>query len=469
MQEVPQVLALGTNRRVTPLLMLLVIALTVPGMASAGQSRTIHPSEAIELAIENDSQLRQAELSLNLATLELEAARVATILPAVGLAVDLPELTAAGLGQDIGASVTASLPLPWGDGSLSGGLGFRYDAGTSEFVAPTWQVSLSDVLDLARPDAAAERVKSLKWAVESAKRSYTSAKADLVISTLRTYGSLLTEAQQAEWDGEAVSRLTAELDRMKDLATQGYKGDQDVNEAKLLLLDAQVKAEKSAEAYAADLEAFCRTTLRIEEACHLSSIDLSMTDLLAAAHTLRESEIPEGAISGASAVIAAEQGVASAEDDLREARADLLPSVSVSAALDSEEWSVGVGLSLDLFSPGRKADVEIAETNLELAKEKLESARETVRDEILGLKASLLSAIRRAESLALETEKWRLEEQVMTARRAAGSISDSDWAAFLEEKGAFEIDAAGRATSLLVAHLTYRDALGIGLNWEEWL
>jgi outer membrane protein TolC len=230
-----------------------------------------------------------------------------------------------------------------------------------------------------------------------------------------------------------------------------------------------VKAEGSAQTYAADLEAFCRSTLRVEEMCQLASIDLSTTDLLAAARTLRENEIPEAAISGASAVIAAEQGVASAEDDLREARADLLPSVSVNAALDSDEWSLLVGLSLDLFSPSRKANVEIAETNLELAQEKLESALDTVRDEILGLKASLLSAIRNAESLALETEKWRLEEQVMTAKRAAGSVSDSDWAQFLEEKGTFEIDAAGRATSLLVAHLTYRNALGMELNWEEWL
>ncbi len=462
-------LALGTNRRVTPALTLLVIALTVPSMASAGQSRTISPSEAIELAIENDSQLRQAELNLSLATLELGAARVSAVLPAVGLAVDLPKLTTAGLGQGIGASLTASLSLPWGDGALTGGLGFSYNAATSELVAPTWQISLSDVLDLARPSAAAERIQSLNWAVESTRRSCTSAKADLVISTLKTYGTLLTEAQEADWDGEAVSRLTAELDQVKDLATQGYKGDQDVNEATLLLLDAQVKAEKSAEAYAADLEAFCRTPLRVVEACQLSSIDLSMSDLLMAARSLRESEIPDGAISGASPVIEAEQSVTTAENNLREARVDLLPSLSVEAALDSDEWSLGVGLSLDLFRPSRKADVEIAKTDLELAKERLDSARETVRNEILSLKASLLSAVRSAESVTLEAEKWRLEEQVMTAKRAAGSISDSDWAQFLEEKGAFEIDAAGRATSLLVAHLTYRNALGMDLNWEEWL
>jgi len=463
------VLALRTSRRVTPVLMLLVIALTVPGMASAGQSRTISPSEAIELAIENDSQLRQAELNLSLATLELGAAQVSAVLPAVGLAVDLPKLTAAGLGQEIGASLTASLSLPWGDGALTGGLGFSYNAAASELVAPTWQISLSDVLDLARPNAAAERIQSLKWAVESAKRSYTAAKADLVISTLKTYGTLLTEAKQAEWDAEAVNRLTIELDQVKDLAAQGYKGDQDVNEARLLLLDAQVQAEKSADAYATDLEAFCRTTLRIEETSQLSSIDVSMSDLLAAAGKLREDEIPGNAISSASTVIAAQQSVTTAEDDLRQARADMLPSVTVEAALDSDEWSLGVGVSLDLFAPDRKANVEIAETNLDLAKEKLDSARETVRNEIFNLKASLLSAARAAESLSLEEEKWRLEGQVMTAKRAAGSISDTDWAQFLEEKGAFEIDAAGRATSLLVAHLTYRNALGMELNWEEWL
>jgi len=435
----------------------------------ATASHAVTPSEAIERAIENDSQLRQAELSLALAVLELESVQASRFLPSLGVTVDLPSLTEAGLADEVTASLTASLPLAWGDGTLTAGLGFSYNIATSALTAPIWQVSLSDVLDLANLDTAAMRIRTLRWSVEEAERSHQSALADLVIGTLKTYSTLLSEAKQAAWDGEAVARLTLELDHIRDLAAQGYRGDQDVNEARLLLLDAQVAAERSASAYATDLEAFCRVVLKTEEPCELSPIDLPVDDLLAVANTLRGSEILDSAVARASAVIAAAQGVTTAEEALHKARADLLPSVSIQAALDPDEWSLGVGVSLDLFEPNRSANIKIAGKNLELAREKLNSAREAVRNEILDLRASLLSAIRDAESLDLEREKWRLEEQVMSAKRAAGSLSDTDWTGFLEEKGAFEVDAAGRATALLVANLTYRNALGLELNWEEWL
>jgi outer membrane protein TolC len=463
------VLALRVGHRVTPILMLLVLAFAAPGTASAGEPRELTPSGAVALAVENDSGLRQARLGLSLAVLALRAAEYSTYLPTVGLAIELPQLTAAGLGSDIGGSLFASLPLPWGDGAVTGSLGVRYNTETSALAAPTWQVSLADVFDFARPDGTAQALEVRRRAVGSAERSYQAAANALVVSTLRAYGNLLAEARQTDRDRQAVDRLTADLKKVQDLAAQGYKGDQDVNEARLLLLEAQVRAEESADTYASDLEAFCRETLGIDESCRLSSLDLTTTDLLAAARGLLEAEIPAGAISGTSAVIAAEQSAADAQDALREARADFLPSLSIEAKIDSEEWSLGVGVSLDLLAPDRKTNVDIAETNLELAKEKLDSARRAARNEILNLKSSLLSAVRSAESLTLETEKWRLEEQVLTAKRDAGSLSDSDWVEFLEDKDAFEIDAAGRSTSLLVAYLTYRSALGMELNWEEWL
>jgi len=463
------VLALRVGHRVTPIVMLVVLAFAALGVASAGEAREIAPAGAVALAIENDSGLRQARLGLSLAVLALRAAEYSTCFPTVGLAVELPQLTAAGLGSDIGGSLFASLPLPLGDGTLMGGVGFRYDTETSALAAPTWQVSLADVFNFARPDGTAQALEVRRRAVDSAERSYQAAANALVVSTLRAYGNLLAEVRQADRDRQGVDRLTAGLKKIEELAAQGYKGDQDVNEARLLLLEAQVRAEENADAYASDLEAFCRETLGIDEPCRLSSLDLTTTDLVAAARGLLEAEIPAGAISGTSAVIAAEHGAADAEDALREARADVLPSLSIEAKIDPEEWSLGIAVSLDLLAPDRKTNVDIAETELELAKEKLDSARRAARNEILNLKSALLSAVRTAESLTLETDKWRLEEQVLTAKRDAGSLSDSDWAEFLEEKDAFEIDAAGRSTSLLVAYLTYRNALGMELNWEEWL
>ncbi|MEI6171002.1 MAG: TolC family protein, partial [bacterium] len=188
-----------------------------------------------------------------------------------------------------------------------------------------------------------------------------------------------------------------------------------------------------------------------------------------AAHELLLVEVPDGAVTGAAAVISAQQGVGDAEAVLREARGDILPTLSVDAKINASEWKVGVGVSLSLFAPSRSVDIRIADASLALAKERLDSAQEIARNQILDLRASLLASIRSGESLTLETEKWQLEGQVMTARHDAGTLSDSDWATFLEEKDGFTLDAAGRAASLPAAYLNYRSALGVEIQWEEWL
>jgi len=450
-----------------------ILALTGLLAASIGTSgaelRTITAPEAIRLAIQNDSGLRLANLNLTLARLRLEAARNAAFLPSISLSIVPPELTGSGLSQDIGAALAASLPLPWGQGSLKASVGLSYSTATSEFAIPTWQLSLSDLLDLANPADSLSSIHASERAVATAERSLDETEKELIVLTLQAYRDLLAKAKQAEQRQQSVARLHAELGQVQQLAAQGYKGVQDVNEAKLLSLDAQVQAENSAATYASDLEAFCRETLGISESCELAPLDLSLSAILTAAHELLLVEVPDSAVTGAAAVISAQQGVGDAEAVLREARGDILPTLSVDAKVNASEWKVGVGVSLNLFAPSRSVDIRIADASLALAKERLDSAQETTRNQILDLRASLLTSIRSGESLTLETEKWQLEGQVMTARHDAGTLSDSDWATFLEEKDGFTLDAAGRAASLLAAYLNYRSALGMEIQWEEWL
>jgi len=456
-----------------PKKMIWILALAGLLAASIGTSgeelRTITAPEAIRLAIQNDSGLRLANLNLTLARLRLEAARNAAFLPSISLSIAPPELTGSGLSQAIGAALAASLPLPWGQGSLKASVGLSYSTATSEFAIPTWQLSLSDLLDLANPADSLSSIHASERAVASAERSLDETEKELIVLTLQAYRDLLAKAKQAEQRQQSVARLHAELGQVQQLAAQGYKGVQDVNEAKLLSLDAQVQAENSAATYAWDLEAFCRETLGISENCELAPLDLSLNAILTAAHELLLVEVPDSAVTGAAAVISAQQGVGDAEAVLREARGDILPTLSVDAKINASEWKVGVGVSLSLFAPSRSVDTRIADASLALAKERLDSAQEIVRNQILDLRASLLASIRSGESLTLETEKWQLEGQVMTARHDAGTLSDSDWATFLEEKDGFTLDAAGRAASLLAAYLNYRSALGMEIQWEEWL
>jgi len=449
---------------------LALAGLLAGSVGSSGEElRTITAPEAIRLAIQNDSGLRLANLNLTLARLRLEAARNASFLPSISLSLAPPELTGSGLSQAIGAALAAALPLPWGQGSLKASVGLSYNTATSEFAVPTWQLSLSDPLNLANPADSLSSIRANERGVASEERSLDAAERELVVSTLQAYWNLLAKAKQAEQNQQSVDRLQAKRDQVQELAAQGYKGVQDVNESKLLLVDAQVKAEDSAATYASGLEAFCRETLGISSSCELAPLDLSLGGLLAAAHELLLVDLPDSAITGAAAVISAQQGVGDAEAALREARGDILPTLSVDAKVNASEWRVGVGLSFSLFAPSRSVNVRIAEANLALAKERLDSAQETTRNQVLGLRASLLASIRSGESLDLETEKWQLAEQVMTARHDAGTLSDSDWATFLEEKDGFTLDAAGRAASLLAAYLSYRSALGMEIQWEEWL
>jgi len=57
----------------------------------------------------------------------------------------------------------------------------------------------------------------------------------------------------------------------------------------------------------------------------------------------------------------------------------------------------------------------------------------------------------------------------MSVKYAVGSIGDADWAEYVESRDAFALEASQRETSLLLAYLSYRNALGLELEWEEWL
>ncbi len=465
---VKSVMVTGMRRAVVWVLVLSGL-FTVGVGALAEDTRTITAAEAIDLAIQNNAGLHLAKLNLEVASLRLEAARSSAILPTIGLSVSPPSLGGTGLSQDASATLTAALPLPWGQGSLQASVGLDYNLTTSTLVAPMWQLALSDVLDLTNPMESQSSLQATQSALESAKRALAEVEQALIISTLQSYERLLSEAQQDSQNQASVDRLQEALAQVRDLAAQGYKGVQDVNEAKLLLVDAQVQAERSTATYASDLKMFCRETLGVSTDCQLAPLDLALADLLSDAHALLAADIPDSTINSSSAVLSAQQSVTDARETLRKTQSGALPSLSVSAKLTAAEWRVGVGLSFDVFSPSRSANIRIAEANLALAEGKLQSAREAARNGILNQQAALLSAVRSAESLDLETEKWQLEEEVMTARRDAGTLSESDWATFLDEKGSFAVDAAGRATSLLIAYLTCREAMGMELAWEEWV
>jgi ABC-type enterobactin transport system permease subunit len=104
-----------------------------------------------------------------------------------------------------------------------------------------------------------------------------------------------------------------------------------------------------------------------------------------------------------------------------------------------------------------------------MAEDQLAAAQETVRDRLLRQQTTLRSALASLDRLPMDREKWSLDQTVTKAKWEAGSLSDEDWQSFLEDQRAFAADADQRGVTLLVAHLAYRDGLGLELDVEEWL
>jgi len=108
--------------------------------------------------------------------------------------------------------------------------------------------------------------------------------------------------------------------------------------------------------------------------------------------TLAPLPLPDTVTSDRSPVRESEQAVRASEGQLRVARADRLPTLSITSGYQrlffplnlfptlnqySENWTVGGSLTLSLFNGGRVAgQVEVAQANLDEARARLQQARE---------------------------------------------------------------------------------------------
>ena len=427
--------------------------------------------EAVSLALEHHPDVKQGELSLLLAELELEAAWARSTVPSIGLQVNPPDLSAGGLAEDIQGTFGVGVSLPWGtQTNLSADLRLGWNRATGEWSNPGWGIAYSQRLDLAQLDAGSEELIAKQQAVTDARLALEQARNTIVLDTIEAYSGLLSTnalLNQAQAD---LRLAEADLTQVEEQVEAGIKGEASRLEAELAVLDAQITLEQAETAYVTDKETFGRVTLGIREEFEAVAFALPLSLLTqAAAEMVIGAEIPQAAIVGVSDVQAAQQGVANAKEALRAARADALPELSIQAGIDEVGWKVSWGISFDLFNPDRFLEIDIAAVNVDLAKAQLEDTQERVRNSILNQQTTLRKSLEDLDRLPLEEEKWMLEEQVMQAKREAGAISEQDWEEFLEGKQTFDLTKDERITSLLLAYLAYRDGLGLKLEWEEWL
>lgn len=446
---------------------LLAVALFVTASADSGPVLGLR--EAIDLVLRHDAGLRQAELQLERARLELEAAIASVSLPSLTFTLTPPTLSTDGWGGDLKGTVGATLSLPL---LTSSTISASLDVGLDENSSPQltgWRAVFSQRVDPTSLHPTSDRLDARRRAVDEAQISLTAKRNALVLETVSTYTNLLAARDQAARVEAALLRAEERLRGIEDLIQRGLRGESDRVDAQLAVLDARIRLDQARSDYEKNLAAFLQG-LGLEEISDLSSHELPASTVRTAAEDLlSRQELVDAAVASSSSVRSAERAVAEAEAALRTVRNEAVPALSVDLGLDESGWTVGCRLSFDLFSPDRGARARIAEVDLELARIRLRSAIDSERETVLRLAASLDTALSDLNRLPLEEERWTIREAAQRRKWEAGAVSDGDWEAFLEEQDAFRSDARQRVATLFISYLRYRDVLGLDLEWEGWL
>ncbi len=449
---------------------LLGVAFASAGQAGSGTvERTVQ--EAVASALAHHSEVRQAELGLELAELELEAAQAKGMIPSVDLRITPPSLSPGGLSGGVAGHVTLELPLSWGTSSaVSAGGDLSWNPTTGGWGEVSWTASYSQSLDFSQPVTASKDLVAKRRAVDDARAALVTTRNAVVRQTVTAYGNLLKEQATQEQAQSGVAQAEEALTQAQELQKVGLAAESSLVQARLTLLDAQITQSERQSSYAADKAAFGRQVLGTEQDYALLSFSPPEDALSkAAAALLEQKDLVTSAVAHTSRVTSVARSVEDASEAVQGARLAGLPSLSFKASASPQGWNLGVDLAFSLFSPTRSLDFRIAETKLAMAEEQLAAAREDAREGLLTQQTALRSALASLGRLPMEREKWSLDETVTKAKWEAGSLSDEDWQTFLEEERAFLADADGRGIILLVAYLAYRDGLGLESDVEEWL
>jgi len=428
-------------------------------------------AEAVERALEQHSNLRQATLSLRLAELELDATLATFSLPALTFLIQPPNLTLDGLSGDLRGSLSGNVSLPLGSSAqISGSLGLSWDIQDASWGLAGWSLKYTQKIDLSQSSGALSEIEHKNEAVTDSQTSLESTRNAIVLDTIESYNQLLSDAATVEQAERQLSQAEEDLRSIKSLVEEGVKGASSLTEARLDVLEAEIKLDRLRASYDRDVDEFARETLGTTKLIELAPLDLALEELRAEAEELnKRDDLIDAAVEESTSVLSAIRSVEDTKEALSSALREVLPDVSFEGGYTNGLWAIGGTIAFDFFKPDRGDRIEIARVNLALTEEQLSGARNQALNSLLNQKAALVDALRDLDRLALEEEKWALEEQVMVSRYEAGTIGEANWEGFVESKEAFALDATEREITLLSAYLSYRDALGLELGWEEWL
>ena len=440
-------------------------------IASGSDGTPLSLPEAIRIGLDQDSALREAEIELEIARVELNAEFSTFLLPTVNMNLSSPSLTTGGWSGVFTGSLWAGLSLPIGSSSqLSGKLNVGWDPVTGSWSTDGWNVSYSQRLSVTQSSTATDSIDKRRKGVADAEAALAQARTNLVAEVSRSYARLLAATVSLEQAEVGWTEAKQTLERTQTDFDAGLVAETTLIKARIALLDGEITYEDCAADLAESQEQFFGETLRLPAAVDLEQPGFVLDSMVVVAEALLvDQDAAAAAVASFPAVTNAKDALASAEDTLHKSRLGIDPEIIIQAGLSEKGYSLGWSVALTLFAPTWSEAVDIARLQVELAEERLRSATFQAESSIRSSQKNLQGALTDIDRLPLEQERWALEEQVMRSKLEAGSISEEDWKDFGEQLDVFQVDVNERSVALFVALLECRNALGFPLEWEEWL
>ena len=274
-------------------------------------------------------------------------------------------------------------------------------------------------------------IRSAELGVDTALLTTERGRENLKLQVVKAYYDALQARKTIDVDQESVDNYRAHLTNVQQLYSAGSKARIDVLRTSVQLSDAQQTLIKAQNAYEVDL-ATLRNLLNIDrnEPLNLTTdfsyeqFDTAMDEAIAYAHLHRKDLLVDA------------YKVEQKEQSVKAAKAGYLPSIDLSMGTSQSNdfhpssdsalsFSAGVGVSWQVFDSGvTKAQVDSAETELDIAKLNLQKDRETTDLELRQAYYNMREAEKRFKSTSdavqqaeedyyIAREKYRAGEGLM--------------------------------------------------------
>ncbi|KAA8606864.1 hypothetical protein AL036_13040 [Salipiger aestuarii] len=353
-------------------------------------------------------------------------------------------------GADLYPDVTGTLSASVDETELAGRTESR-----SALLDASWEIDLFGKL---RNNARAAKVRARAEDVAYAG-SYVSLAAEVADGYVDYRACKLAEAEYRD----ALSSQQDTLTATRSLVDAGMSASSDLSLAQANVANAQITLTSQQ----ADCKVAAQSLSRVVGVSQ-GQIDalLAKGGGLPSARTFRIASVPADMLRQRPDVIEAEQRFAAALLDMKVARANLYPSLTLSGSVthsDTRSWSFGPALSLPIFDGGAKrASVGVANSDALIAAENYRSTVLTAVSEVDGALTRLEAARANLTSAETLVQQYQAYFDALDEDWRAGGASLLDREDARRQVQSARITRISQRQALLVQWITLYKAVGGG-------